>query len=252
MLAWTPSSTNCSQAMSDHTLAFVIDAPMQSWGASSRFQQRDTASWPTKSALVGIMAAAMGIDKHAEHEAELIAPLAALRCTVLLWPKEAPVTRLLDFHTVGGGFDKSIPMEKLSMPSKAGDGSAFGTVITRRTYLSDARFIALFEGDHAVLESCAAALRDPVWGVWFGRKCCPPSRPLGPVVADSRQAALALLADLHGEDAGELSGLGGLTECTGPGSHFLNDQPVAFGRHHAPEPQPYPSRAVRRFGPGEE
>lgn len=238
--------------MSD-TLAFLLDSPMQSWGESSRFQQRDTASWPTKSALIGLMAAAIGIDKHAADEAARIAPLAALRCTVLLWEKpSAPMTRLQDFHTVGGGFDKNAsPMEKLSIPSKAGDGSAFGTVITRRTYLTDARFIALFEGDPTLLESCASALQDPVWGVWFGRKCCLPGRPLGPVIADSRDAALTALAALHGLEAGTFSSLPGLTEDSGTGGHHINDQPVAFGRHHAAQPEPYPSRSVRRFGPGE-
>ncbi len=45
-------------------LAFYIDAPMQAWGLSSRFQHRETNAFPTKSALVGMVAAAMGINKH--------------------------------------------------------------------------------------------------------------------------------------------------------------------------------------------
>ena len=51
--------------MSD-TLAFVIDAPMQAWAASSRFQLRETGSWPTKSALVGIMAVVYGAMRRGE------------------------------------------------------------------------------------------------------------------------------------------------------------------------------------------
>ena len=51
-------------------LAFYIDAPMQSWGAASKFQYRETNPFPTKSALVGLIASALGIDKHQPNEAQ--------------------------------------------------------------------------------------------------------------------------------------------------------------------------------------
>jgi CRISPR system Cascade subunit CasD len=236
--------------MSD-TLAFLIDAPLQSWGASSKFQRRDTESWPTKSALVGVLAAALGIDKHAPDEIVRIAPLAALCFSVFRWPKPAPVIRLTDFHTIGGGFDKTNPAEKLRIPRKAGDGSPFGTVITRRTYLTDARFIALFQGDRATLERAAAALLDPVWGVWFGRKTCIPAEPLSPVVAASPREALAALLQRLGDDPAEIPTLEGMTESPGEGRFYQADQPVAFGQHHGPIPLSYHSRPIRRLSPGE-
>jgi CRISPR system Cascade subunit CasD len=232
--------------MSD-TLAFLIDAPLQSWGASSKFQRRETESWPTKSALVGVIAAAMGIDKHSPDEAERLAPLAALTFTVLRWPKEHPSLRLSDFHTIGGGYDKKNPAEKSFIPRKAGDGSPFGTVITRRTYLTDARFIALFQGERGHLEKVAAALADPVWGLWFGRKACIPAAPLGPLIASAAQDALKMVLERHGggpDGSGELEGL---TESPGPGTFYQMDQPVAFGRHHGPVPEAYLSRPVRRI-----
>jgi CRISPR system Cascade subunit CasD len=232
--------------MSD-TLAFLIDAPLQSWGASSKFQRRDTESWPTKSALVGVLAAALGIDKNAQDEDARVAPLAALCFSVFRWPKCAPVTRLADFHTIGGGYDKTNPAEKLHIPCKAGDGSPFGTVITRRTYLTDARFIALFQGDRATLERAAAALFDPVWGIWFGRKTCIPAEPLSPVVAASPREALAALWQKFGNDPAEIPALEGLTESPGDGQYYQADQPVAFGQHHGAIPAAYLSRSVRRI-----
>jgi CRISPR system Cascade subunit CasD len=236
--------------MSD-TLAFLIDAPLQSWGSSSKFQRRETETWPTKSALVGVLAAAVGIDKHAPDEAEQLAPFAALTFSVLRWPKLHPALRLADFHTVGGGYDKTDPVQKLHIPRKAGDGSPFGTVITRRSYLTDARFIALFQGDPATLNRAAAALLDPVWGVWFGRKACIAAEPLSPVVAASPREALEHLASLRGVDAAELSLLEGLTEAPGDGSFYQSDQPIAFGKHHGPVPFAYHSRHARRLAPGE-
>ncbi len=233
------------------TLAFLIDAPLQSWGVSSKFQRRETESWPTKSALVGVLAAALGIDKHAPDEAELLAPYAALTFSVLRWPKPHPSLRLADFHTIGGGYDKTDPVQRLHIPRKAGDGSPFGTVITRRTYLTDARFIALFQGDPATLHHAAAALLDPVWGVWFGRKSCLPATPLSPVVAVTASEALAQLATILGCDPAEMTALEGLTENSGDGSFYQSDQPIAFGRHHGPVPAAYHSRHVRRLSPGE-
>ncbi len=234
--------------MSEHTLAFLIDAPLQSWGASSKFQRRETESWPTKSALIGVLAAALGIDKHATDEVEKLAPIAALTFTVLRWPKSHPSLRLTDFHTIGGGYDKSDPVQKLHIPAKAGDRSPFGTVITRRTYLTEARFIALFQGDHATLEKAATALLDPVWGIWFGRKTCIPATLLSPVIAENPTTALSALATKLDQ---EIPALEGMTESPGGGRFYQSDQPIAYGLHHGPVPAAYHSRPLRRLAPGE-
>ena len=242
--------------MSD-SLAFLIDAPMQSWGVSSRFQRRETEGWPTKSALVGLIAAAMGIDKHALDEAEKLTHLAALVFSVFRWGKPHPSLRLSDFHTIGGGWhdqwkaDKNDVIAKFSVPAKAGDGSPFGTVVTRRSYLTDARFIAVFQGERSVLDSISSALLDPVWGVWFGRKTCIPAMPLSPVIAGTPREALAGLMQSLCRDPAEVENLEGLTETEGPGIWYQTDQPVAFGQHHGPVPEAYRSRPVRRLPPGE-
>ena len=43
------------------TLVLRISAPWQSWGTSSRFPNRRTNKAPSKSAIIGMVAAAMGI-----------------------------------------------------------------------------------------------------------------------------------------------------------------------------------------------
>ncbi len=175
--------------MSDSAaLAFVLDAPLQSWGVDSRYQQRDTAAFPTKSAIIGLLAAALGIDKHAPDERERLAPYTALNLTVVraALDQSRPGGRLSDFHTIGGGYDAAIPWQKQSIPRKAG-GGPFSTVITRRTYLTDSAFIAILEGPRSVLEAAAAAILDPVWGIWLGRKSCIPARPLAPTIESSAQ-----------------------------------------------------------------
>jgi CRISPR system Cascade subunit CasD len=45
------------------TLLLRLVGPMQSWGTTSRFDQRDTGKEPSKSGVIGLVAAALGIDR---------------------------------------------------------------------------------------------------------------------------------------------------------------------------------------------
>jgi len=51
-------------------------------------------------------------------------------------------------------------------------------VLTHRQYLTDAAFGVILEGDANVLTEIAAALADPKWGIWLGRKSCIPTAAL--------------------------------------------------------------------------
>lgn len=209
-------------------LAIYLDAPLQSWGVSSRFQRRDTGSHPSKSGVLGLIAAAMGIDKHAADEASRLAPLAACRFNVFLVSRldnGHPALRLEDYHTVGGGYDRDDPVDRLRIARKASGGPST-TVVTRRFYLEQTRFAAVLEGATGILESAADALQDPVWGVWFGRKCCLPAAPLLPTLAPTSAESLRLLLEkLHARVANE-----GRAERAGDGAWYQNDEPVSFGK----------------------
>jgi CRISPR system Cascade subunit CasD len=243
---------------STRAFAILLDGPMQSWGSSSRFTRRETEAFPTKSALIGLLAAAAGIDKHVPAEAEKLAPFSALRLTVYRLPRAAGrlVGRLSDFHTVGGGYDGPTAFDKMSRPRRASGGASANAVITHRTYLNEARFIAAFEGDAETVASATSHLGNPVWGVWFGRKTCLPAMPLSPVVAlDSHAAASALIGRIRDWEEttqrcsfqSELDPmqLERWEEPAGdqlqPGDFHLHDQPITFGergfvsrpiRHH--------------------
>ena len=157
---------------SDACLALLLDGPMQSWGHASRFNHRTTALHPTRSGVIGLIAAAMGIDKNAPDESDHIQRLLRLRVTTVTFARidhrgqSLPMQRLEDFHTVTGYRRASGKLE----PDE--------TELTYRHYLLDARFGVLLEGPVAVMEGIAAALRDPRWGIWFGRKSCLPATPV--------------------------------------------------------------------------
>ncbi|HVR37415.1 MAG TPA: type I-E CRISPR-associated protein Cas5/CasD [Methylomirabilota bacterium] len=219
-------------------LAFLLDAPMQSWGTTSRFQRRGTNHHPSKSALAGMIAAAMGLEKGTDAERETLAAIAELRVITVVLPrtdrrgKSLPMQRLRDYHTVGGGFDrKSDPQ---SIPRKAKGGPGDNATVTEREYLTDTRFSVMLEareGDTSLLERIRLALLDPVWGVWFGRKCCLPGRPLSPRLTDSRDAAFAAMLTTAGFEGRDIAEFEREEEVDNPveADAAFDDQPVSFG-----------------------
>ncbi len=233
-------------------LALLLDGPLQSWGFASRFTRRTTALHPTKSGVVGLLAAAMGIDKHGADEATQIARLAALDCTTVTLPKlrgsrELPMLRLSDYHTIGGGYDKKT--EAMKKP-RAASGATLETVLSERHYLLDARFGVLLEGESDWLGHIASKLRDPKWGLWLGRKCCIPASPLLVGVGKDHATAWQMLVQAAGLGAeARMEQFDRVIEgeaAEGPDGEWLNDTPVAFGGAIGERHAPRRIRQVRR------
>lgn len=233
-------------------IALLLDGPMQSWGFASRFTRRTTALHPTKSGVVGLLAAAMGVDKHGPDEAAQIGKLAALGCTTITLPKkrgerELPMLRLSDYHTIGGGYDKDVDWMK---KPRAASGATLETVLSERHYLLDARFGVLLEGERDWLEQIADKLRNPTWGVWLGRKCCIPASPLLAGVGGDRDAAWKLLLKAAGiDEASMVSQFDHVIEgkdAEGHDAEWLNDTPVGFGAAIGERHAPRRIRQVRR------
>ena len=224
-------------------LALMLDAPLQSWGFASRFQRRITGLHPTKSGVVGLFCAALGAAKSSPTEREWLPKVAALRLTVVTIPRqsvaafvrtrveELPLRRLEDFHTVLDTRRASGAMNK-------------DPVVTRRQYLLDARFGRLLAGDADVLTRVAAAVRDPVWGVWFGRKCCLPAAPLyraGP--CDEAAAWHALIGDAPRQQLSRVEEADRFED----GTDSIHDQPLSFGTADSsgPEGRQFSPRRVK-------
>jgi CRISPR system Cascade subunit CasD len=233
-------------------LALLLDGPMQSWGFASRFTRRTTALHPTKSGIVGLLAAAMGVDKHVPDEAAIVARLAALNCTTVTLPKkrngaELPMLRLLDYHTIGGGYDKDT--EWMKKP-RAASGATLETVLSERHYLLDARFGVILQGERDWLDEIASKLRNPTWGLWLGRKCCIPATPLLMGVSSDRDAAWQLLIKAAAlEQESTITQFDHVVEdgtTDGFDGEWVNDFPVAFGAPLGERHAPRRIRQVRR------
>lgn len=134
------------------TLLLRLAAPLQSWGSDSKFETRKTDREPTKSGVVGLLAAALGLRRD---DTEGLARLNGLRFAVRA---DQEGSLLVDFHT-----------------AKSRDTS----YVTYRHYLQDAVFLAGIESeDTALLQQLQQALLHPAFPLYLGRRSCPPTLPL--------------------------------------------------------------------------
>ena len=134
------------------TLLIRMAAPLQAWGTDSKFETRRTGREPSKSGIVGFLAAALG---YRRDEDDKIAELGRLHIGVRV-DKEG--TLLRDYHTVHG---------------------AKSAYVTNRYYLSDAIFLVGVESkDEQMIEKLANALEHPVFPLFLGRRSCPPTLPI--------------------------------------------------------------------------
>lgn len=140
------------------SMALCFDAPMQSWGIRSRGTIRDTTTEPTKSGVVGLLAAALGAEREDDR---LTKELAALHMAVRV-DREGILER--DYHTTQ------------NVPTTLGTGHR--TVVSERYYLADALFLVVLEGDRALLERLHTAAAHPHWPLYFGRRAFVPARPI--------------------------------------------------------------------------
>lgn len=141
-----------------NSLLFRLEAPMQSWGISSQFTERDTAREPSKSGVIGLVCAALGRSRDAD-----LNDLAALRMGVRV-DREGILSK--DFQ--------------VAQNILQADGKKIrdNPEISNRYYLSDAVFLVGLEGEEDVLRTIQKGLKDPEWTLYLGRKAFPPSKPV--------------------------------------------------------------------------
>lgn len=145
-------------------LVLRLAGPLQSWGVSSKFNIRESGTEPSKSGVIGMVAAALG-----RRRGDFIEDLAALRFGVR---RDQPGTVTRDFHMA------HVPPEAHTKES---------SFVTTRFYIEDAIFVAALEGDRELLEKADRALRSPAFPLFLGRRSCPPT---GPVTLGVRDESL--------------------------------------------------------------
>lgn len=194
-------------------LLLRLAGPLQSWGSAARFVRRTTENAPTKSGVLGLLAAAQGREREAD-----LSDLVALGFGVRI---DQPGTRVRDFqtahHAVTG---KSMPLSE-------------------RFYVADAVFVAGVEGSPGVIAELYAAVRSPVYLPYLGRRSCPPSAPVDLGVHDELDLVEALkrapwqASDWFKKRHSEPE-LGLLLDCRPDAEpdFSLRDAPITFDKRH--------------------
>lgn len=135
------------------TILMKLAGPLQSWGTASHFETRQTDLHPSKSAIIGIIAASMGL---ARDDDEQIKKLNQLDFAIRV---DQPGKLLRDYHTAQK-YKKNGTFER--------------TYVTNRYYLEDAVFIVgIAHEDEEWMDSIEQALKNPYFQSFLGRRSLP-------------------------------------------------------------------------------
>ncbi len=135
------------------TILLKFSGPMQSWGTCSHFETRHTDFYPSKSAVVGIIAASLG---YRRDDFDNIKKLNELNFAVRI---DQSGRLLKDYHTA----------KKYKK-----NGSIERTYVTNRYYLEDAVFVVVVSHeDDRWIREIEKSLRNPWFQPFMGRRSLP-------------------------------------------------------------------------------
>ncbi|MGM9961156.1 MAG: type I-E CRISPR-associated protein Cas5/CasD [Allobaculum sp.] len=192
-----------------YTLLLRLAAPMQSWGTDSLYENRRTERIPTKSGIIGLIAAALGL-----HRSDDISFLRDLEIGVRV--DQAGIIQK-DYHTAVNPKSKK-------------------AYVTNRYYLSDAIFVVgVSSPSKELLERIEYALKHPAFPLYLGRRAFPPTLPLVPDPPTSLSLKEALIQTPY-QGKKKTSGTVELPIfLTGTDGNFVErllDDPITFSEKH--------------------
>lgn len=180
-------------------LVFKLVAPMASWGTVAVGESRHSESHPGRSAILGLLAAAVGIDREDDAAHERLGAACRLGVKVI-----APGFPLRDFHTVQKPPEARKPRYRTRRQALAWPGrNKLDTFLSAREYrMGIAATVAVLAApgaasDGPTLPQLMQALQRPFFPLYLGRRSCPPGAPLAPRLGifDSLKAALDAFDD---------------------------------------------------------
>lgn len=172
-------------------LLFTLHAPLTSWGEIAVGEMRGSWDRPSRSAVLGLVAAALGLtrDAQADHDALDSGYGVAVRL-------DAPGAPMVDYHTaqtVAENVARRLGPTTRARLLVAGEPR---TILSRRWYRQDTvATVALWAKDGArwPLAELADALGNPTFTLYAGRKANALGLPLAPEVAAAATMAEAFL-----------------------------------------------------------
>jgi CRISPR system Cascade subunit CasD len=166
-------------------LTFSYVASLASFGSAGSISHRPTDDRPARSAVLGLLAGALGIDRQDDeaHLALQAGLFVGVRVEDMGWRARELLT---DYHSTTTA--KSGPVYHTRWQELEAESTT--VILSHREFLQNVSYsVALWQRPGTplphTLEACAAALREPVYVPYAGRKCCPFSLPLNPIVVEA-------------------------------------------------------------------
>lgn len=169
-------------------LVFQLYGPMAAWGDIAVGEYRPSFAHPSKSAIVGLLAAALGIrrDEEDRHIKLATSCLFAVRVDSL-------GLLLRDYHTTQVPSAKRGVIHYTRKAELAGNDQ--NTILSSRDYRCDAAYtiaISMVKDALYSVVELAAALQKPVFALYLGRKSCPLALPIQPHIIQATNLHEAL------------------------------------------------------------
>ncbi|MBE0596083.1 MAG: type I-E CRISPR-associated protein Cas5/CasD [Desulfuromonadales bacterium] len=161
-------------------LLFRLYGPLASWGEIAVGESRHSAVYPGRSALLGLLAAALGIRRDEEERQAALA--AGYRFAVKVINTGHP---LRDYHTTQAPDAVGKFVYRTRRDELIAGKARLGTILSSREYRCDAlALVAVGAEDNAPysLDEIREALLRPRFHLYLGRKSCPLAAPLNPLV----------------------------------------------------------------------
>ncbi|WP_422463780.1 type I-E CRISPR-associated protein Cas5/CasD [Endozoicomonas sp. ALB115] len=171
-------------------LLFRLYGPMASWGEIALGENRHSATYPGKSAILGLLGAALGIRRDDETAQQ------ALTDGYSLAVKQVAAGGFLkDYHTAQapdsvGKFNYRTRRDEVVLGRER-----LGTVLSSREYRTDALAVVAVKANEQArwsLQQLRDALLKPRFHLYLGRKACPLAAPLQPELIEAEAFLSAL------------------------------------------------------------
>ena len=171
-------------------LVFRLYGPMMSWGEIAVGGERRSARHPSRSAITGLVAAALGLKRDDENRQN------DLQNSVGFGLKLISAGDILkDYHTTQVPKAESKVQYRTRRDELKANPAAVSTILSSREYRTDSLcIVALWTQPEAVysLSQIKAALEKPVFHLYLGRKSCPIACPMQPQLLKDTTLRLAL------------------------------------------------------------
>jgi len=191
-------------------LTFRLHGFMAAWGGVAVGEIRESDFVPSRSALLGLLGAALGIRRDQQKDLDALSRSVAFAVRV-----DRAGEMIEDWHTVQSASDKALRAAprtprtrkdeiEASNNVRTGDRMGENPMLSHRSYRMDPAYsvaVHLEPGATCALEALARALREPVFTLALGRKSCPLSWPMGPMIVDAPD----LVGALHAYDEAQIT-----------------------------------------------